>query len=469
MKYRPFLFLLLFVLMVVVYRPVGASPALKKAAGTTFIIELDPPPHNKGGLIHWLIEREGYIESWPLWDIFTSPLSNPLPNQFAAKQHRITADGFESWRERHIELGEWLVRVWEEGADPNQVCLALQRYGWQLEDEDWRLQPFYYVQQPYEQWHGLDMDGDGRDEWLVEVCLLGYEHGTCSGQNYWLINQDGLTRWNGLNSREDLFALSTPDGFTSFVDDGDMTGDGWPEVVLESKSCGSGGCTSFFQILSGQSGTIHHLASSLQMTYATAALEDQTGDGLLDLVAHGEPFGGYMVGPRRGLTAVWTWNGEGIAEALFEQDPSIYRVHLLYEANDAFSQQDDTTAESLYLRVITDGSLKDTAIYWGDPKRLSDYDDIRRFAAFRLILLYLRQANSGEADVWGEWLLDNYPDAPITAAAEQLLSEWETTQDLVAACSLIRNQFADDHITGRLHFMGYGNPSLDSSDLCPID
>jgi hypothetical protein len=466
MKHRPFLFLVFLVLSLVAYRPVEADSAVKRAADTMLTIELEPPPYTKSGLVHWLIEREGDMMSWPLSDIFSAPLSNPLPNKFAPGQHRITADGFESWRERHIELREWLIRAWQAGADPHQVRLALQQHGWQLEDGDWDDR----WGQPYKQWHSLDMDGDGRDEWLIEVCLISLELGDCWGQNYWLVNQGGITLWNGLyNGRETLFRLSMTDGFSSFVDDGDMTGDGRPEVIMESSSCGSGGCTSLFQILSGHNGTIHAQASRIQMTHAKAALEDQTGDGLLDLIIHGEPFGGHMVGPRRGLTAVWTWNGQGMVEAFFEQDPSIYRVHLLYEANDAFGQQDDMTAETLYLQVITDGSLKDTATYWGEPKRLSDYDDIRRFAAFRLILLYLRQGNSAEAAVWGEWLLTNYPDATITAAAQQLFNEWEVSYDLAAACTFIAGQFAGTHLTGKLHFMGYGNPSLDSSDLCPLD
>jgi hypothetical protein len=470
MKYRPFLFSLLFVLIMGAYRPVGADSVVKSTAGTTLFTQLNPPPYNKSGVFRWLVAVYGGDPSWYLLEEYPAQSDNRFVNQFAADWHSDSKEarivqGITSWQERQEALEEWLITAWEAGADPNQVRLALQKSGWQLGETDWTAGQFYAREQPYKQWHNLDMDGDSRDEWLMQLCLLGYEHGHCWGHNYWLISQGEIVLRDGY---EDLSGLTISEGATIFTDYGDMTGDGRPEVVLESKSCGSGGCTSFFQILSGQSGTIHQLIHSLQMSYATAVLEDQTGDGLLDLVAHGQPFGGHMVGPRRGLTAVWSWTDRGVRRVLYRQEPSVYRVHLLYEANNALHRRDDLMAELLYLQVITDASLEDSATYWGD-KRLSDYDDSRRFAVFQLILLYLRQGNSSEAAAWRDWLLTTYPDAPLTAATQQLLSEWELNYDLAAACTLITRQFASDDLTGELLFMGYGNPGLDNGDLCPID
>jgi len=94
----------------------------------------------------------------------------------------------------------------------------------------------------------------------------------------------------------------------------------------------------------------------------------------------------------------------------------------------------------------------------------------QQFAAFRLALLDVEDARLAEADLWRTWLLANYPDAPLTAAAEALLLD--AAADLPLSTSCARISFflmGEARPTGVLDGeVGYGNPNLGAIDVCPV-
>ncbi|MBD0337362.1 MAG: hypothetical protein ICV62_17890, partial [Cyanobacteria bacterium Co-bin13] len=264
----------------------------------------------------------------------------------------------------------------------------------------------------------------------------------------------------------------------------DFTGDETAEVLLRRQVCGAHTCTHAYFMLGYQEGQIRPLVAAPTGPYQSGqaivlydpeltGLTDETGDGVADLVLHTGVIGSASAGAQRTRTEVWAWNGAVVTLADVRLDPTHYRFHILYEANEAFDQNQLERARALYQQVIEDDSLED--MQWSDEFP-SSRDSTLQFAAFRLALMGLRESDRNTAAQWQAWLQQTYPNTPITEAA-RLLMVLTAELPLEDACATIRetllsqetpeDDFPGNGPTGLLRYMGYANPSLGAADVCP--
>lgn len=356
-------------------------------------------------------------------------------------------------------LESWLTMLWRSNVNPAAVRAALQQSGMQKTLSDWAA---------------ADFDGDLQDEWvlvLYDQSLPGLPFG--SAGDLWIVNGDGvLFRYYAAPSNDIYeFLAPTVTGLT------DMTGDGLPELITDAPICGASTCTNNYRIIGPKDGQMVDLVIAppvtdsaqpgpiISVTYADTRVEDIDTDGLPELLVHGGTLGSAGAGIVRSRTEVWGWDGAAIMRTDVILDPSNYRHHILYEANDLMASGDLARALPLYEAVINDGSLRDDG-YAYPPEQV--HADSSAFAAFRLILIDRLIGDSERAAGRLAWLLATYPDSAAASAADRLIREWGVYGNSVALCEQIESGLSElENPTGALADMGYGNPSLGAADFCP--
>ena len=351
------------------------------------------------------------------------------------------------------ELAEWIGQQRQNGSPAVDVQQTLGANGWLAE------------------WQEADLDGDGHVEWLI---ILKEATDSVFGPegDLLVVGQTGLLYRHFAKFAGDGYSLPTIENIT------DLTGDGLSEVVVLKLFCGAHTCTHYYDIVGAPLGKVqslvpvaeNHPSPAIGMMSSEVRFEDWTGDGRFDLVQHGGFISSAGAGPyQRGVTEVWAWQEEGSHFVLADRvpDPSNYRFHRLYEANDAFLGMDYETAVSLYSDVINNPNYEDgTGLIIPE----STYDPSRQFAAFRLMLTYLQLGDMDNATVWSGWLYSNYPDAPITIGVIGFWEDYNFNHSVpsgcVAATSVLKLL---PNPTGPLADLGYALPSLTAESICPTE
>jgi hypothetical protein len=356
-------------------------------------------------------------------------------------------------------LEGWLTTLWRSNVNPAAVRAALQQSGMQKSLSDWAA---------------ADFDGDLQDEWvlvLYDQSLPGTVFG--SAGDLWVVNGDGVTFRYYTAPSNDIYEFLAP----SVTGVADMTGDGLPEIITDAPVCGASTCTNNYRIVGLQDGQMVDLVNApptagseqpghtISVTFADTRIEDIDADGLPELLAHGGTLGSAGAGIVRPRTEVWGWDGAAVTRTEILLDPSNYRHHILYEANDLMGSGDLARAVPLYEALINDDSLRDDG-YAHPPEQVRA--DISAFAAFRLILIDRLIGDSERAASRLAWLQATYPDSAAASAADRLIREWGVYDNSVALCEQIESGLAAlENPTGSLADMGYGNPSLGAADFCP--
>lgn len=377
-------------------------------------------------------------------------------------------------------LAEWLTDAYQRGIEAEQVQTALQTARWQGDaDKDF---------------HIADVDGDGRDEWLVTFYMFDSDFMPWgSPGDFWVIGNEGLEyRFFTPDRYFDEDYETQPEfwwGAPTVLTTQDLTGDEVPDIVLDRTICGAHTCTNAYYILGKQDDRLHNRVQlpesydgvgTITMTYSEVQpFEDVTGDGLADFRIHGGSVGSAGSGIQRTRTEVWAWNGRAIALTDIQLDPTHYRYHLLWEANELFSAGELDQAARLYETVISDASLSNEGSFNSEREV---YDDSRQFAAFRLTLLGLMEDDTQRAQRWSRWLATTYPGTRLTEAVTLLLSSAGNNSAgnnaLRQGCANVTQFLTQFEVeesgwitaspTGTLRDMGYANPMLTATDVCPL-
>ena len=355
-------------------------------------------------------------------------------------------------------LEGWLTGLWRGEVNPAAVRAALRQAGMQRGEADWRA---------------ADLDGDLRDEWLLvlyDPSLPGVPFGAAG--DLWIVNGDGVVFRYYAAPSDDIYDFLAP----TIIAVTDLTGDGLPELVADAPFCGAHTCTGNYRVI-GQ--TVEGLADlvrrepaaagdpghTIAMTYPEIQVIDRDGDGVAEIVVRGGTIGSAGAGVVRPRTEVWRWDGAAITLAETTLDPTTYRHHILYEANDLLAAADLDGALALYEATINDPALRNDGFAHA-PEQV--YVDISRFAAFRLILIDLLQGNAERAAGRLAWLQANHPDAAATGVAATLIAGWTDAEGQAALCASIEDSLAAvENPMGTLADMGYGNPALGAGDFCP--
>lgn len=355
-------------------------------------------------------------------------------------------------------LEGWLAEHWREGTNPAAIRAALQEAGLQKSDDDWRA---------------ADFDGDLRDEWvavLYDPTMPAVPWGYAG--DLWIVNAAGPVFRYYVAPSSDIFEFTAP----AIIGIADLTGDGRPELIADARVCGAHTCYGNYRIIGSTAEGYRDLvrlpettegqtAPAITMSYPDVRLEDSDGDGLVEFQVHGGAIGSAGAGVVRPRTEVWRWDGSAVVLSDTILDPSGYRHHILYEANDLMAAGDLAEALRLYEAAINDGALRNDG-FVHSPE--DTYAAISRFAAFRLILIDLLRGAPIRASERLAWLEATYPGTAAAQAGAQLVANWNGPASLESICQAIEaNLGASENPTGVLADMGYGNPALTVTDFCP--
>ena len=355
-------------------------------------------------------------------------------------------------------LEGWLGELWRGNVNPAAVRASLRQAGMQRSDADWRA---------------ADLDGDLQDEWLLvlyDPSLPGVPFGAAG--DLWIVNGDGVAFRYYAAPSSDIYDFLAP----TIVAVADLTGDGLPELVANAPFCGAHTCTGNYRVIGQTAAGLADLvrrepaaegdpANTIAMTFPEIEVIDRDRDGLAEIVVRGGTIGSAGAGVVRPRTEVWRWDGAAITLAETTLEPTEYRHHILYEANDRLAAGDLDGALALYEAAINDPALRNDGFAHA-PEQV--YADVSRFAAFRLVLIDLLQGNAERAAGRLAWLQANHPDAAATSAAATLLAGWSGAAGQAALCASIEAELAAlENPTGTLSDMGYGNPVLTAADFCP--
>jgi hypothetical protein len=367
-------------------------------------------------------------------------------------------------------LREWIAESRAVEANVGDVCAVLQDATWRQMDDTCEA---------------TDLDGDDQQEWLLTIDTSRLQENPAplvqDGHpgDFWIASRDGIVYQTRDVDEPEFFATAP-----ALVELIDMTGDDRPEAVTVSTTCGAHTCYNYYQVIGAHGGSIRNLvdasgqtpdasepvARAISMAYVDQQeIRDANGDELPDLVIQGGIVGSAGAGIQRARTEIWAWDGEAITLAEQEWQETDYRFHWLYNANYAFEQQAFDLARARYEEVIVNPNLEDVEGFGGSAQQVRDY--ARQYAAFRLSLLPLLRGDITESTRWRNWLNVEYPEAPITAAADRLFAVWDSNgNDLAAACNEVTAFLqSTDNPTGPLVDMGYNNPSLTAETLCQLE
>ena len=255
-----------------------------------------------------------------------------------------------------------------------------------------------------------------------------------------------------------------------------MTGDGLPELIADAPFCGAHTCTGNIRAIGQTAAGLADLVqreslaesdhgNTITMTFPEIQVLDRDSDGAAEIIVRGGTIGSVGAGVVRPRTEVWRWDGAAVTLAETTLEPTQYRHHILYEANDLMAAGDLDGALALYEAAINDSALRNDGFAHA-PEQV--YADISRFAAFRLILIDLLQNNAERAAGRLAWLQANHPDAAATGAAATLLAGWTGADGQAALCASIEETLAAlGDPKGAVSAMGDGNPSLTAAAFWP--
>lgn len=400
------------------------------------------------------------------------PTSTYTPTLIATNQPTSTSIAtqpvIDKWASIEFDkekLAESLIDLWYTQSDIASVDATLKTYDWS---------------RPIE-WTTLDLNGDGFDEWLVTVPFFSQTEMEpclqCNPGEFWIIN--GAGRVYQLSNSDSAF-LVVPSVLTQT----DMTGDDLQDVVVTSENLGAHTRTTTYYVISAHYGKIESIikrgneldlisdffrpaeknddVDKVDFSNAEQEITDATGDGLPDLVLHGGTFNSIGAGIQRDRTEVWGWDGDYIKLANIQWDQTNLRPHVLFDAEFAFAIGEYETAIAQYKRVIHESTLEDEFT----PRAIYDYDYARQYAAFRLILTYLKLESKEKAIFWRNWLNTEYPNLSTTQAGNLLVENWLKTGNLTQSCEMVTKFLIDYDGATILISTGYANPDLSSKTLC---
>lgn len=249
----------------------------------------------------------------------------------------------------------------------------------------------------------------------------------------------------------------------------DLTADGVADLLISKSICGAHTCSWQVEILTYVDGQPQNRLQGNMDDMPSPRLEllGPNHDGSIDIALTATGISSVGAGPFRQFTRIWSWDSHNYLFIPSEDSllPPTYRIHLVHDADLAYSEGAFPTAIELFDRVIVDNNLDD----WieGEEGRAI----LSAYALFRQLLSHLQMNEFGSARSTYEALLANYPaDIPGHSFGElamQFWTEYQQEGDFVQACA-VAQQFAmanQEDILEPLVY-GYANRLYVASDIC---
>ena len=320
----------------------------------------------------------------------------------------------------------------------------------------------------------VDSAGSGEPFWA-----LGLNRGPMNnGQLYefWLLGTDHLA----LSFAGTEFAGMPP----LLLATDDLSGDGLPDYLLEQTGCGAHTCFGTYWVYSHHGGVLSSRLNSavglartvaevdprsnimpewpdrISMTSPVITITDLNGDSVADLHFRGGMISSVGAGIHQGFEQTWSWDDDQMVLSAFQWDYTGFRHHELYDGDFAARLGERDIAMSHYLRVMFDETLRDD--YTLVSEEAEAHALARQIAGFRLMQL----TELGQ-ETWLAYLQSEYPDQPLTIAAQMYWENWLPGDDN-DACEAV-NQYLATQVEPLGSFggqLGYGNPTLDPATFC---
>jgi hypothetical protein len=269
----------------------------------------------------------------------------------------------------------------------------------------------------------------------------------------------------------------------------DINGDYINDLVYSVKTCSDQGCTGQVSIIEwnitlGNFNSL--LASDITVVEPEVVVSDVDGDNLREVSVTTGIIPDPGAGPQRKVTNVYKWDGSLYTLSQVIKTPAQYRIHVIYDGDDALSRRDYEAAIGFYKQAYTNENLKS----WLDPNEALY---LSAFAQYRLMLAYVLKNDVNKAMAVHDALYAQYVPPPPTplpegeptliptpyagqmpgmefvGMAEQFWGYFTVNRDVAHACSLaIKYARNDPRILPVLNSFGFANRQYRPEDMCPF-
>lgn len=251
----------------------------------------------------------------------------------------------------------------------------------------------------------------------------------------------------------------------------DLNGDHLDDLLFDFPNCGAHTCFAQIQVLTwyGGQAQVRLQGQSDDLPSPVIKVEPATSSGGLPrITVTGTGVNSVGAGPYRQRMRTWTWDSAAAAFTPSSEVelPAVYRIHVVYDAEQAAAQGDVADAAQLFKTVINDDQLKD----WMDPA--TERPVLSAYAEFRLVVLYARAGQTDQAQSTFQSLQKDYPAGDLGSAYAQMgqtfWTAFQANGDVNTSCRAAQDFAAahTDTILQALYF-GYANKTYTPSDICP--
>lgn len=306
-----------------------------------------------------------------------------------------------------------------------------------------------------------DFNGDGYFDLVISILLPSEDVFPFSGQSHIFLCQDNAYS----------LVYSTPEtsqpGLPRFYAIEDLSGDEVPDIILGMESCGAHTCFTSIQAVIWTGSTLENRLQGSSDDLPSPSVEINQDPA--EIIVTGEGVASIGAGPNRRVQRQWHWD-EDLQSFVPSEDvylPSSFRIHVLYDADQALLNGDLTAAAEGYSHVQEDDALLD----WVDPE--IERANLSALAGFKTVLVDILENDLDAAQTTLDDLTRQFPQgttgASFRAMAEAFWDEYQLTGEIDAAC-MTAQAYAQENSAQILEvlYFGYSNPSYSAEDVCPL-
>lgn len=263
------------------------------------------------------------------------------------------------------------------------------------------------------------------------------------------------------------------EGFSAprIYDAKDLKGEQKNDLLVGYQTCGAHTCYVSLAVLewNGAGFTNLLVGNSSDLPNPQVSLVN-SGGPVMNIQVHSDGVGSVGAGPQRVITRIWKYDStqhqwEAQADSI---DTSKYRIHAVQDADKAFHHAEDTLAIKLYQQVISD---RPQLLDWVDP--VVERSTLAAYAAFRLVMIYTLEGNTGKANEIFSTMQSSYPSGSAAygyVEMADLVIKNHPKMDETGLCRLLMD-YGNQNFNQVLaplgsNVFGYSNPDMKASELC---
>ncbi|MCA9894446.1 MAG: hypothetical protein KC615_15760 [Anaerolineae bacterium] len=254
---------------------------------------------------------------------------------------------------------------------------------------------------------------------------------------------------------------------------GDVNQDLRSEMVTSRRVCESADlCIYDTQILRWDAarGRFLNILNEPVRTLDVPRVADTDNDTITELVVELDTRGNTATGPLRTGVNIYDWNGGGYTLSIIQLDSPEYYIQYIHQADRLFAEQNLSAAARLYDAVLNDENL-DLRYWFNDGPQI-----ITTYALYRLTLAYAYLEDPRLSEVVARINTD-YPVEPGDTADDQpvyialaytFMNTMQARSDLHTACESVQRIIeVRPQALDLLNRYGRYNPTYEALDLCP--